>query len=87
MCEYCGHDHPRDALCTQRPKWGRRGFLALLGAAAVGATVPDALADVSFGFTPGGVKVVPFSVVGFMASITEENGVWRIAFNGENFKT
>lgn len=41
ICEWCGHEHAREALCSQRPKWSRRGFLALMGAAAVGmATDP-----------------------------------------------
>lgn len=35
-CEWCGHDHLQSALCSKRPTWSRRGFLALLGAAAVG---------------------------------------------------
>lgn len=36
LCEWCGHAHPRSALCSKRPTWSRRGFLALLGAAAIG---------------------------------------------------
>lgn len=39
-CEWCGHEHDQRALCTKRPTWGRRGFLALLGASAVGAVLP-----------------------------------------------
>lgn len=35
-CEWCGHEHAVTALCTKRPTWGRRGFLQLLGMAAVG---------------------------------------------------
>ena len=47
MCEWCGHDHDQAALCTQRPTWGRRGFLALFGAGIAGlaltglSTEPD----------------------------------------------
>lgn len=40
ICEWCGHDHARTALCTKRPTWGRRGFLALVGSAIVGAAIP-----------------------------------------------
>jgi len=40
-CEWCGHDHAREALCTKRPTWGRRGFLALFGAGIVGAMLPE----------------------------------------------
>lgn len=39
MCEWCGHDHDQAALCTQRPTWGRRGFLALFGAGIAGLAV------------------------------------------------
>lgn len=39
-CDWCGHQHPVTALCSQRPTWGRRGFLALVGAALVGAALP-----------------------------------------------
>lgn len=42
-CEWCGHEHAREALCTSRPKWSRRGFLALMGAAAVGAALDPSL--------------------------------------------
>jgi hypothetical protein len=45
MCDWCGHAHPRTALCTKRPTWGRRGFLALMGAALVGAVVPPPVWD------------------------------------------
>lgn len=41
-CEWCGHDHQVTSLCTKRPTWGRRGFLALCGAAVVGAAVDPA---------------------------------------------
>lgn len=40
-CEWCGHEHDVTALCTKRPKWSRRGFLALAGAAVVGAVLPS----------------------------------------------
>lgn len=43
MCEWCGHQHDVRALCGKRPTWGRRGFIAMLGAAAVGAIVPRAI--------------------------------------------
>jgi hypothetical protein len=36
MCEWCGHEHAVTALCAKRPKWSRRGFLAMAGAALVG---------------------------------------------------
>lgn len=36
LCEWCGHTHPREALCERRPKWSRRGFLALFGAGIAG---------------------------------------------------
>ena len=36
MCDWCGHEHARTALCTKRPTWGRRGFLALFGCGLVG---------------------------------------------------
>lgn len=39
-CDWCGHEHAMTALCAKRPTWGRRGFLAMLGAAAVGAALP-----------------------------------------------
>ena len=39
MCEWCGHTHEQTALCTKRPKWSRRGFLALFGAGLVGMAV------------------------------------------------
>lgn len=40
LCEWCGGTHPREALCTQRPKWSRRGFLALCGIGIAGALLP-----------------------------------------------
>lgn len=43
-CEWCGHEHARDALCTSRPKWSRRGFLSLFGAGIAGLAVAPALA-------------------------------------------
>lgn len=39
-CEWCGHDHEIKDLCTKRPTWGRRGFLALMGAGVVGLALP-----------------------------------------------
>ncbi len=39
MCEWCGHEHDQAALCTDRPTWGRRGFLALFGAGIAGLAV------------------------------------------------
>jgi hypothetical protein len=41
MCEWCGHQHAVTALCSKRPRWSRRGFLALMGAAAVGVATPS----------------------------------------------
>ncbi len=41
LCEYCGHEHLVTDFCTKRPKWGRRGFLMMLGAAAIGAMLPQ----------------------------------------------
>lgn len=35
-CEWCGHEHSRDALCTKRPKWSRRGFIAMFGMGVAG---------------------------------------------------
>jgi hypothetical protein len=56
LCEWCGHAHPRAALCSKRPTWSRRGFLQLLGAAAIGAaTDPRCLTaehTVSFDLSP-----------------------------------
>lgn len=40
QCEWCGHDHAVTQLCQARPKWSRRGFIGLLSAAVVGATLP-----------------------------------------------
>jgi hypothetical protein len=40
QCEWCGHEHPITALCLSRPKWSRRGFLGLVGAAIIGAALP-----------------------------------------------
>ena len=40
ICEWCGHEHPQTAICSSRPKWSRRGFLALLGAGLAGLAVP-----------------------------------------------
>lgn len=39
-CDWCGNDHDVRALCSARPKWTRRGFLALGLAAGVGAMLP-----------------------------------------------
>lgn len=39
MCEWCGQTHAKDQLCASRPKWSRRGFLALFGAGIAGAVV------------------------------------------------
>lgn len=36
ICEWCGHEHAREALCSARPKWSRRGFLAMFGAGVAG---------------------------------------------------
>lgn len=38
-CDWCGHAHAREALCAARPKWSRRGFLALFGAGIAGAAL------------------------------------------------
>ncbi len=40
LCDWCGAAHSRDALCTSRPKWSRRGFLALFGAGMAGLAIP-----------------------------------------------
>ena len=40
LCEWCGHGHAITDLCTQRPTWGRRGFLALLGMGLAGIALP-----------------------------------------------
>jgi hypothetical protein len=42
ICEWCGHEHERAALCASRPKWSRRGFLALFGAGIAGAALGGA---------------------------------------------
>ena len=42
-CEWCGEAHAREALCQARPKWSRRGFLALLGTGAAGLVLADKL--------------------------------------------
>lgn len=39
-CEWCGHEHAREALCTKRPTWSRRGFIALFGAGLAGLALP-----------------------------------------------
>jgi hypothetical protein len=44
-CEWCGHEHARDALCTSRPKWSRRGFLSLFGAGIAGLAVAPSLSS------------------------------------------
>ncbi len=43
MCEWCGHDHPVTALCVKRPRWSRRGFLALLGVGVAGLALAPTL--------------------------------------------
>ena len=45
MCEWCGHDHDEAALCTERPTWGRRGFLALFGAGIAGLALTGLSTD------------------------------------------
>jgi hypothetical protein len=45
LCEWCGHEHARDALCTSRPKWSRRGFLALFGAGVAGLAAAPLLSS------------------------------------------
>lgn len=64
ICEWCGHDHAKDALCASRPKWSRRGFLALFGAgiagAVVAAKIPFAEASGN-GYTVGGINRATFS--------------------------
>lgn len=42
-CEWCGHEHARDALCTSRPKWSRRGFLSLFCTGIAGLAVAPSL--------------------------------------------
>lgn len=39
VCGWCGHRHDARALCARRPRWSRRGFLAFVGAAAIGVAV------------------------------------------------
>jgi hypothetical protein len=48
-CEWCGHEHAREALCTSRPKWSRRGFLSLFGAGIAGLAVAPSLGVRSVG--------------------------------------
>lgn len=43
MCEWCGHDHPVTALCGKRPRWSRRGFLAMLGVGVAGLALAPSL--------------------------------------------
>ena len=45
ICEWCGTVHDLQSLCTPRPKWGRRGFITLVGTGLVGASLklPDLL--------------------------------------------
>lgn len=43
-CEWCGHVHDVRELCTRRPRWSRRGFLQLAGAAALGLAAAPAAA-------------------------------------------
>lgn len=42
-CEWCGHEHARDALCSGRPRWSRRGFLAMFGAGVAGLALAPSL--------------------------------------------
>ena len=39
QCEWCGHRHPRERLCSKRPTWSRRGFLEIFGVGIVGLAV------------------------------------------------
>lgn len=77
-CEYCGHPHARDALCARRPTWGRRGFLALLGATVLGAGLPvvtDLTVDAAGRFRP--TRQVNDRIVGVYLG----NGAMQTAFN------
>lgn len=51
-CEWCGHEHAIDALCGSRPRWTRRGFLALFGAGVLGASFVHALPPEAIPFVP-----------------------------------
>lgn len=66
-CEWCEHEHARDALCTSRPKWSRRGFLALFGAGVAGLAVAPSLPQsdtfeawyaIRHEFTPRGLDAI-----------------------------
>jgi hypothetical protein len=43
LCEWCGGEHDQAALCRSRPKFSRRGFLALFGAGIAGVAAAQIL--------------------------------------------
>jgi hypothetical protein len=71
-CDWCGHAHPVAALCARRPTWGRRGFLALVGAGLVGAALPapsvvHAISD--YRLRHGSGFAVPITISGVIVTI------------------
>jgi hypothetical protein len=76
-CEWCGHPHQVIELCTKRPRWSRRGFLALAGAALVGCALPDMPALVSGDFeSEGGWKSFAIKLdYRFMGAISPDDVV------------
>lgn len=57
VCEWCGSEHPRDALCAARPGLSRRSFLFLGASAAVGlALAPQAVLQPSVTLGEGWTK-------------------------------
>lgn len=100
-CEWCGHDHARDALCTSRPKWSRRGFLSLFGAGIAGLAVAPSLAieRACPTFEPMWAARVPVSTSSFdeilkayyepviQAQFENSNGLWQIVAGPKKGKT
>lgn len=97
-CEWCGHEHARDALCRSRPKWSRRGFLSLFGAGIAGLVVAPSLpvSDEYIGVVTMNQRgeVMGFDAIlkayyepVIQAQFEKQNGLWQIVAGPKKGKT
>lgn len=58
MCEWCGETHDVKSLCSAKPRWSRRGFLAMVGLGVAGLAIAPSLPELAIPLHPIGTRAI-----------------------------